>query len=152
MGSIFNKDFLDFLASLNDCNVRYLLVGGYAVILHGYNRSTGDLDVWVQPTLENFFKLTNSFQKFGLPTEAISKDQFLDSNGYDVFTFGISPVAIDIMTHVKGLEFDFCYKNAVSYETDSLIIPLIHYNQLIESKKNVGRLKDLSDIENLEQE
>jgi len=57
MGNIFNQDFIEFLQALNDAEVKYVLVGGYAVILHGYNRSTSDLDVWVEPTEPNYNKL-----------------------------------------------------------------------------------------------
>jgi hypothetical protein len=59
MGNIFNQDFQDFIIALNKCKVEYLLVGGYAVILRGYNRTTGDMDVWVNKTPENYQKLSN---------------------------------------------------------------------------------------------
>lgn len=67
MGNIFNRDFQDFIQALNQASVRYVLVGGYAVILHGYNRTTGDLDIWVDRTESNFQKLSIAFASFGMP-------------------------------------------------------------------------------------
>ncbi len=150
--NIFNRDFIDFLEALNKHNVEYLLVGGYAVILHGYMRSTGDMDIWVNPTRENYVKLILAFRYFGLPAEAITEEQFLDTDRYDVFTFGISPTAIDLMTKVKGLEFEQSYQNSEIKETQGIDIPLLSYEALIQTKKSAGRLKDQADIEYLEQE
>jgi len=76
--NIFNEDFKDFLLALNTEKVKYILVGGYAVILHGYNRTTGDLDIWVERTKENFNRLVAAFKHFGLPTNAISLISFLN--------------------------------------------------------------------------
>lgn len=67
MVNVFNKDFLDFLHYLNNNKVAYLLVGGYAVILHGYSRTTGDLDIWVRRTKENYECLLSAFKEFGMP-------------------------------------------------------------------------------------
>jgi len=67
MGDIFNEDFQDFLKALLKANVDFILVGGYAVILHGYSRTTGDMDVWVDRTQTNYKKLTLAFQYFGMP-------------------------------------------------------------------------------------
>ncbi len=67
MGTIFNNDFRDFIQAMNNHNVDYILVGGYAVILHGYRRVTGDMDIWVKRTNENYSKLSLAFAEFGLP-------------------------------------------------------------------------------------
>ena len=152
MGNIFNQDFLDFINSLNRTKVEYILVGGYAVILYGYSRTTGDLDIWINPTEENYVKLIKSFSYFGLPTNIISKKDFLDTKNFEVFTFGRPPISIDIMTKVKGLVFATAYKRSMIYETNGIKIRLIHYNSLIKAKKASGRLKDLNDIQQLEEE
>ena len=68
MGNIFNEDFRDFLAALHLHEVRYVLVGGYSVILHGYSRTTGDLDIWVDRTAANYALLVRAFRDFGMPT------------------------------------------------------------------------------------
>lgn len=67
MGNIFNSDFRDFISSLNKHGVKYLLVGGYSVILHGYSRTTGDLDLWVERSEQNYIKIKSAFQDFGMP-------------------------------------------------------------------------------------
>ena len=145
---IFNDDFQDFIQCLNDLAVEYILVGGYAVILRGYSRSTGDMDIWVNKTDDNYYKLQKSFAQFGLPQTAIIKEQFF-SNEFDVFSFGMPPYAIEIMTAVKGLDFEFTYQRSTVEQVGSLNVRIIHLNQLIESKKAAGRNKDLNDIENL---
>ena len=64
--NIFNQDFKDFISALNAAMVDYILVGGYSVILHGYSRTTGDLDIWVRKTEDNYKRLLNAFYAFGL--------------------------------------------------------------------------------------
>ena len=85
--NIFNPDFKDFIVSLNVHQVQYMLVGGYAVILRGYSRSTGDMDIWVNKTEANFKALRKALIEFGLPIAAFPKEKFL-SDAYDVFSFG----------------------------------------------------------------
>jgi len=149
VGNIFEQDFQEFLQAFNDHKVEYLLVGGYAVILHGYFRSTGDLDVWVKPTAENYKKLAKAFYQFGLPIAIIPKHKFLDTEKYDVFAFGRAPLAIDIMTSVKGLIFSECYERRITQKVDNIEITLLSSSDLEMAKKEAGRLKDLNDIEHL---
>lgn len=111
---LFNQDFVDFLTCLHDTEVASLLVGGYTVVLHGYPRTTGDMDIWVKPSPGNYEKLMRAFLKFGLPTDVITLEDFLTPENQDVLTFGRPPVALDILTHVKGLEFDSAHANAES--------------------------------------
>jgi predicted nucleotidyltransferase len=146
--NIFNEDFQDFIKSLNKFNVEYILVGGYAVILRGYSRSTGDMDIWVNKTQENYQKLQAAIKEFGLPSAAVMQNQFF-SNEYDVFSFGRPPFAIELMTAVKGLKFDPAYHQSTIEQVDGLPVRVIHLNQLIEAKKAAGRNKDLNDLENL---
>ena len=147
---IFNKDFRDFLAALTDQHVRYILVGGYAVILHGYPRTTGDMDIWVERTSANYQKLKNAFHQFGMPVFDMTEENFLEHPKWDVFTYGNPPVAIDITVKVKGLEFEDCYNNSVMFEDKDLKIRTISKKDLIEAKKISKRLKDLDDLENLQ--
>ena len=86
---LLNEDFIDFLKSLKENQVESLLVGGYAVVLHGYHRTTGDIDIWIKPTSENYGRLRKAFAEFGLPLDAITRDNFLSSDQVDVFTFGL---------------------------------------------------------------
>ncbi len=149
MADIFNPDFKDFVNALNSTNVRYVLIGGYSVIIHGYNRTTGDIDLWVEPTEDNFIRLQEAFRIFGLPIYAITKQHFLDTEKFDVFTFGKPPSCIEILTKVKGLEFEETYSSAFDYQDGDFKIRVIHFNHLIQAKEAAGRNQDLNDIEKL---
>jgi Nucleotidyl transferase of unknown function (DUF2204) len=147
--NIFNSDFRDFLKALNENKVNYILVGGYAVVLHGYPRTTGDMDLWVERSLENYRKLEKAFAQFGMPVFDMNEQNFLSHPVWDVFTFGNPPVAIDIMTRLEGLDFNTAFDRSVIFEDEELEIRTIHKNDLILLKKSAGRSKDLNDLENL---
>lgn len=150
MSNIFNEDFQDFLKAFNKYEVKYLLVGGYSVILHGYPRTTGDMDLWAEKTKENYERIVKAFADFGMPIFDMTIDNFLNNPLIDVFTFGRPPVSIEILTNVKGLTFKDSFKKHVDYQIDNeLSIKLIHYDDLILAKKAAGRPRDLNDIENL---
>lgn len=149
MANIFNEDFRDFIQALNNHSVEYLLVGGYSVILHGYARTTGDLDLWVNRKADNYQKLASAFAEFGLPIFDMTLDNFLNIEKYNVFTFGSPPSSIEILTELKGLTFDEAFANHLKYEEEDLKINLINYSDLIEAKKSAGRPRDLNDIEQL---
>lgn len=147
--NIFNDDFRDFIQCLNKHQVEYILVGGYAVIIRGYSRSTGDMDIWVNKTEANYANLLAAIIEFGLPAVAVIKEQFF-SNEFDVFSFGKPPYAIEIMTAVKGLDFMITYNLSTIECIDNVIdVRVVHLNQLREAKKAAGRNKDLNDLENL---
>lgn len=149
MANIFNSDFRDFLKALNENKVNYILVGGYAVVLHGYPRTTGDMDLWVERSLENYRKLEKAFSQFGMPLFDMNEQNFLSHPVWDVFTFGNPPVAIDIMTRLEGLDFNTAFDRTVIFEDEDLKIRTIHKSDLILLKKSAGRSKDLNDLENL---
>ena len=88
MGNIFNQDFRNFLQALNNSNVEYLLVGGYAVILYGYSRTTGDMDIWVNRTSINYKKIVQAFYEFKMPVFDMTEENFLQHTEWDVFRFG----------------------------------------------------------------
>lgn len=149
MGNIFHDDFRDFIKALNNQQVEYILVGGYSVILHGYARTTGDIDIWVNPTIDNYKKLVKSFHEFGMAVFDMTEKNFLHNDSFDVFTFGRPPVCIDIMKNVKGLDFETAYQHSAFVEADGFPIRLVDYRDLIKAKKASGRAKDINDIENL---
>lgn len=149
MGTIFNQDFKDFILAMNNHHVEYILVGGYAVILHGYRRVTGDMDIWVNRTKENYNNLSQAFAEFGLPVFDMTEQTFLDVDAADVFSFGRPPVSIDIITKLKGVEFDEAFSQAQIFNEEGLMVRFIHLNNLIQAKKAAGRHKDLDDIEKL---
>lgn len=149
MQNIFNPDFQDFIRALNESDVKYILVGGYAVIIHGYNRTTGDLDIWVEQSAENYHKLIQAFQKFGMPVFDMSMNNFLENSKLDVFTFGRPPVSIDVMLSVKGMDFKEVYSNLEKRIVEELEVKVISFSELLKAKAASGRNKDLDDIEKL---
>ena|SRR5579885_827475 len=149
MPNIFQEDFRDFIKALNNNDVRYILVGGFAVILHGHARVTGDMDIWVERTEDNYNKLVKAFYQFHMPVFDMTKENFLNHKDWDVFKFGRKPVAIDIMTEVKGLNFSECFELSKVFDDSDLKIRVLHINHLIKAKKEAGRLKDLDDIQQL---
>ncbi|MDI9319411.1 MAG: hypothetical protein QM530_02955 [Phycisphaerales bacterium] len=149
MGNIFNEDFIDFLNALNIAEVKYVLVGGYSVIIHGYSRTTGDLDILVERTKENYKKIEKAFSIFRMPLFDMTEDNFLYNNEMDVYTFGRQPVAIDIMNKIKGATFEELFAASNIHNVDGVNVRLIHLNNLIQTKKVAGRHKDLDDIQNL---
>ena len=151
MANIFNEHFRDFIQALNENDVEYVLVGGMAVILHGYVRGTGDMDVWVNKTNDNYKKLVNAFTQFGMPVFDMTEKAFL-GNKFDVWGIGVQPVRIEIMTAVKGLNFADAFKMSQIYNEEGLKIRFIHINHLIEAKKASGRYRDLDDIDQLTKE
>jgi hypothetical protein len=130
--NLFINDFKHFIESLHKFDVAYILIGGYAVVPYGYHRMAGDLDIWVKATEENYKKLMKAFSFFGLPTDAIPLDQFLNDDRYEVFSFGRLPMAIDIVTANQGID-----------------VKLITISDLVKTKKASGRYKVLDDLENL---
>jgi predicted nucleotidyltransferase len=152
MQNIFNPDFQDFIRSLNEADVKYILVGGYAVILHGYHRNTGDLDIWVERSAENYQKLVHAFQIFGMPVFDMTLSNFLENTDLDVFTFGRPPVSIDIMVSVKGINFPDAYQMVEKRVVEGLEIKVISLSELLKAKASSGRHKDMDDIENLKSE
>ncbi len=149
MANIFHPDFQDFIRALNHQDVDYILLGGYAVILHGYNRTTGDMDIWVRKTSENYKKIEKAFVEFGMPVFDMTEANFLNNPEMNVFTFGSSPVCIDLMTDAKGLEFENTFQKAELREIEGLSVRVIHINDLLHAKSSAGRKKDLDDIEHL---
>lgn len=149
VGNLFNDDFRDFIAALERHEVRYLLIGGYAVIAHGYDRSTGDMDVWVECTPENYGRLVTAFRAFGMPVFDMTLERFLDVDRYDVFGYGVPPNRIELLTAPAGVEFAACYPNRRRFVDGDLECNLIGYDDLLAMKRAAGRLRDRDDLENL---
>lgn len=151
MNSIFNPDFREYIQLLNKFEVRYVLVGGMSVNLHGYNRTTGDMDLWVEPTPANHTELCKVHLAYRMPMGEMEKlDNFLDTNTYDVFTFGGGIYSIDLLTVCKGLVFSEVYEASLLHKEHELTVRYVALNHLKQAKKASGRQKDLADIEELE--
>jgi hypothetical protein len=109
------------------------------------------MDIWVKKTTDNYKQLVNAFHDFHMPVFDMTGDKFM-SEEFDVWSFGREPVKIEIMTAVKGLDFDDALKSAQYYIEDGLYVRHLHLNTLIAAKKASGRFKDLDDIEQLTKE
>ena len=126
-----------------------IYLGGYSVILHGYSRTTGDLDLWVARSAENYSRLEQAFYRFGMPMFDMTATNFLHQPQFDVFTFGRPPVAIDIITELKGLAFEQAWPAAKLVVVEGLPMRLIHYQHLVQAKQAAGRPRDQNDLDNL---
>lgn len=139
-------DFKDFLRLLNDHEVEYLLVGGYAVAYHGFPRTTLDIDVWIANSDENAAKMIGVMRAFGFTGE-ISPELFRSDDG--VVRMGVPPMKIEIMTHASGVTFDECFDRRVMDTIDSVSVNVISLEDLRRNKTATGRHKDLNDLEHL---
>lgn len=146
MANLFNDDYIDFLEVCYNNKVEYLLVGGYAVILHGYIRSTADMDIWVNKSVKNYQQLSMAYEEFGAPI--FSEEDFLGDK-YDVWGIGVEPNKIEIMNKVKGLEFYDCLQWCKKIAIKNFEVPYIHLKHLLLAKEAAGRFKDKADIEQL---
>ncbi|AEE49572.1 DUF6036 family nucleotidyltransferase [Haliscomenobacter hydrossis] len=140
-------DFKDFLRLLYDHEVAYLLVGGYAVALHGYVRYTADMDIWVLMSPENASKIVSVLQDFGLPGANDLIDAF--QNEKRVVGMGMPPYKIEVITSIDGVQFDECFSKKQIVEIEGIPINFISLEDLRKNKAASGRFKDLNDLEHL---
>ena len=145
-----NSDFRDLLQSFNAAGVRYLIVGGYAVMVHTEPRYTKDLDVWIEPTASNAQALLIALADFGAPTRDVTPKDFTEPDVF--FQIGVEPVRIDIMTSVAGLEFESTWTRRVSVDFGSVTSQVPCREDVIKSKIAAGRVRDRADVRNLEME
>lgn len=142
-----SQDFKEFIKLLNAHKVEYLVVGGYAVAIHGFPRTTGDIDFWIKPSKENAERVVKSLIEFGFGSLDISIEDFTKQDS--VVQLGFPPNRIDIMTSVSGINFDECWQNKkeVTFEGEKINFISLHYLRL--NKKSTGRDKDNLDLKNL---
>lgn len=143
-----NQDFKEFIQSLNDNGVRYLIIGGYAVALHGYPRYTKGMDVWVEPSPDNAARMVPALEQFGFGSLGLQAADFMTPD--QIIQLGYPPNRIDIITTPPGVDFKSCYAARVAVEIDGVEVSFIDLENLKKSKKASGRLQDLADLENLE--
>lgn len=143
-----NRDYRDLFAALNVAKVDYLIVGAYALAVHGHVRATKDLDVWVRPHPDNATRLLCALAEFGAPTEGLSDGEF--SNPGMILQLGFPPVRIDILTSVDGVTFDEAWPRRIEASYGDQRVAVISRIHLIANKRASGRLQDLADVEALE--
>ncbi len=139
--------FKEFLRLLKEKKVEFIVVGGFAVIYHGYVRYTGDLDLWVKRTSQNQKRLISAINQFGYDTEPLTELDF----EAEIIAFHLDkpPKKIDISNQISGVKFEDCMESAEKLKIDEFEIAVLNLVDLIKNKKASGRLKDLLDIQNL---
>jgi len=144
---ILNPDFKEFIQSLNNNQVRYLVIGGYAVALHGYPRYTKDLDVWVESEPENAARMVAALADFGFGALGLEAADFLEAD--QVIQLGYPPNRIDILLTPRGVDFETCYDARVIEDAVGTAVNFIDLANLLANKRATGRHQDLADVENL---
>lgn len=142
-----NEDFRDLLSALNDAEARFLIVGAYAVAVHGRPRATGDLDVWVAATPANARRVMSALTAFGAPLADLSEAE-LATPGVGLH-IGVPPRRIDILTTVSGLSFEDAWPHRIHASLAGLRCPVIGLDDLIANKRAAARPQDLADVDAL---
>jgi len=144
---VLNRDFKEFIQSLNDNHVRYLIVGGYAVAFHGHPRYTKDIDVWIEMTQENSGNVIKALEQFGFGSLGLKEDDFLLPD--QIIQLGYPPSRIDLITTLSGVDFASCYASRVQIDIDEIQVNFIDLENLRKNKQASGRHQDLADLESL---
>ena len=141
------QDFLDFIRLCNEREVKYLVVGGYAVNVHGYVRYTKDIDIAIELSDENAEKVILVIQEFGLGSLGLTEEDFLQRNV--VTQLGHEPIRIDILNGMDGVTFGQAWANRMEVEYNGIKINFVGLDELLILKQIAGRLQDKTDIEKL---
>jgi predicted nucleotidyltransferase len=137
------------LKLLKEHDVRYLLIGGYAVGYHGYARATEDMDIWVAIHPDNAQKLVTTMKAFGLDDPNLTPELFLQKP--KIIRMGFPPLRLEITTSISGVEFDECYQARIMDELDGVEVNVVDLENLMKNKRASGRTKDIADVEKLGQ-
>ena len=142
-----NPDFVDLLRAFIAADVRFLIVGAYALALHGRPRATGDLDVWIEATPQNAARVMKALAAFGAPLADVSVDDF--SREGVTYQIGVAPGRIDILTQLTGLSFAEAWPERMRRPFGDVDVDFIGRAAFIRNKRATGRAKDLGDIEGM---
>lgn len=142
------KPFLEFIELLAENDVKFLVVGGYAVAAHGYPRYTGDIDLFVAIGSDQAKRLVATFRQFGFTDLPIEESDFLLEDM--IVEVGREPLKIQVLTGISGVSFDECYRSKVDIEIDGKMVPFLSYEDLIKNKSSTTRGKDRVDVEELQ--
>ena len=141
-------DFKELLVLLNAHGVDYLIVGGYALAYHGAPRFTGDLDVFISTTPVNAGKVYSALNDFGFGSVGLTPEDF--SRADHVIQLGVPPVRIDFVTTIDGVDWTVAWAGRNHGEYGGVPVYFLGKSEFIKNKKAVGRLKDLADVEALQ--
>jgi hypothetical protein len=143
-----HPDFKDLLSAFADAEVKYLLIGGYAVGFHSRPRFTKDIDVWIAEDGDNVRRVHAALARFGAP--AVVLEDLTNLGPDEILYFGSPPFRVDILKRISGVEFEDAFANRVETEWDGVPVMLIGIDELIEAKRAAGREQDLIDVRELE--
>jgi len=143
-----NPDYLDLLRAFIAADVRFLIVGAYALALYGRPRATGDLDIWIDPTQENAPRVMRALAEFGAPLQDVRVEDFAREGA--VYQIGVAPGRIDILTQLSGLAFADAWPGRLRRPFGGIEADFIGRDAFIHNKRATGRPKDLGDIEGIE--
>ena len=141
-------DFRELLSAFNAHDVKYLVVGAYAVSLHAQPRATKDIDILVKTGASNAAALFAALAKFGAPLEGLSPADFAESGSF--FRMGREPIAVDILSEIPGIDFDVAWEHRVQHTVDpdsGLKANFISAPDLVTSKLASGRPQDIADVD-----
>ncbi|HKV33824.1 MAG TPA: hypothetical protein VJP89_05880 [Pyrinomonadaceae bacterium] len=141
------KDLKEFVELLNGHDVRFLIVGAFAVAYHGYPRYTSDIDIFVDKSAENAELLLKAIHEFGFGEIGLSKEDFMKKD--QVIQLGVAPNRIDMMTFLSGISFDEAWSSRELGELGGITVPFISLDILKRNKEATGRSQDLVDLEHL---
>ncbi len=143
-------DFQDMLVALADAQADFVLIGGWAMAVHGRPRATEDLDVLVRATPTNSAKVVAALASFGAPVGAHGVDANTFSAEGPAYRLGVKPLRIEVLTKISGVSFDEAARDALHADVDGRVVPVIGRDALLQNKRTAGRHKDLDDVEWLE--
>jgi len=143
-----NDDFHDLLSALSAEKARFMIVGAYAVAVHGRPRTTKDIDIWVEASPENAARVMRALRAFGSPLGDLREEELhVEGTG---FHMGVPPRRIDILTKISGVAFADTFPRCVETSFgDGLVCPVIGMNDLIVNKRAAARPQDLADVDAL---
>jgi len=142
-----NPDFSDLLSEFAEARVRFLVVDAYAMALHGRPRTTGDLDIWVDPEPANASRVFDALARYGAPMMDVSREDF--GKPHLVFQIGVVPNRIDVLTSLTALRFAGAWKRRRRAYYGSLPVWILSAGDLIRNKRSLGRPRDLADVEEM---
>lgn len=148
--NLFLDTHLELIQLLIQRRVDFIIIGGYAVIYHGYHRTTGDVDIWLKPDNENKSKLIKALEDYGIESTSLRILELMNFEKHQAIQIGNEPDKIEFLTHIQGVKFEEADRQKITAEIDHLPVPFLHLHHLILSKLSTGRLKDQADIEELQ--
>ena len=143
-------EYKTLLLLLKKYDVNFMLIGGYAVIYYGYERTTSDMDIWLEPSNQNKEKLVHALTEFGVLQEDLNRLSDIDYSKHQFFFFGKKPRRIDFLNFITGVTYAEAIKEANLFPLKDQKIPIIQYHHLILSKISNNRDKDKADIAELQ--